>query len=51
MSNDTEVELSPGFFDLNNPMNNDDDDELNNIIPDKIAPIVKILPKKKHDYE
>jgi len=36
MSNDNEVELSPGFFDLNNPMNNDDDDELNNIIPDKI---------------
>jgi hypothetical protein len=36
MSNDNEVELSPGFFDLNNPMNNDDDDELNNIIPEKI---------------
>jgi hypothetical protein len=35
MSNDNEVELSPGFFDLNNPMNNDDD-ELNNIIPEKI---------------
>lgn len=38
MSNDSEneVELSPGFFDLNNPMNNDDVSEISNLIPDKI---------------
>jgi len=36
MSNDNEVELSPGFFDLNNPMNNADMTEISNLIPDKI---------------
>jgi len=35
MSND--IELSPGFFDLNNPINNDDDiSEIGKLIPDKI---------------
>jgi hypothetical protein len=35
--NDNEVELSPGFFDLNNPnSNNDDIVEISNLIPDKI---------------
>ena len=36
MSNDNEVELSPGFFDLNNPMNNNDIAEISNLIPAKI---------------
>jgi hypothetical protein len=36
MSNDNEVELSPGFFDLNNPMNNNDIAEISNLIPEKI---------------
>jgi hypothetical protein len=36
MSNDNEVELSPGFFDLNNPVNNADMTEISNLIPDKI---------------
>jgi hypothetical protein len=35
MSND--IELSPGFFDLNNSNNNDDDiSEFGKLIPDKI---------------
>lgn len=34
--NDNEVELSPGFFDLNNPINNDDISEISNLIPEKI---------------
>lgn len=37
MSNDNDIELSPGFFDLNNPINNDDDiSEIGKLIPDKI---------------
>jgi hypothetical protein len=36
MSNDNEVELSPGFFDLNNPMNDEDLAEISSIIPEKI---------------
>ncbi len=34
--NDNEVELSPGFFDLNNPTNDDDIDEISKLVPDKI---------------
>ena len=34
--NDNEVELSPGFFDLNNPNNDDDIDEIRKLVPDKI---------------
>lgn len=34
--NDNEVELSPGFFDLNNPINNEDVSEISNLIPEKI---------------
>jgi hypothetical protein len=34
--NDNEVELSPGFFDLNNPNNDDDIDEISKLVPDKI---------------
>ena len=34
--NDNEIELSPGFFDLNNPKNNDDIVEISNLIPEKI---------------
>ena len=38
MSNENEIELSPGFFDLNNPINNDDDiSEIGKLIPDKIS--------------
>ena len=38
MSNDNDIELSPGFFDLNNPINNDDDiAEIGKLIPDKIS--------------
>ena len=33
--NDNEVELSPGFFDLNNPINNDDISE-SIVIPEQI---------------
>ena len=33
---DNEVELSPGFFDLNNPMNDEDLAEISSIIPEKI---------------
>lgn len=36
MSNDNEVELSPGFFDLNNSMNDEDLAEISSIIPEKI---------------
>lgn len=35
MSPDEDIELSPGFFDLNNA-ENDDDNFIRNIIPDKI---------------
>ena len=34
--NDNEVELSPGFFDLNNPNSNNDISEISNLIPEKI---------------
>ena len=34
MSDD--IELSPGFFDLNNPNNDNDLAEISNLIPDKI---------------
>ena len=34
MSDD--IELSPGFFDLNNPNNDNDLTEISNLIPDKI---------------
>ena len=35
--NDNDIlNLSPGFFDLNNPKNNDDIVEISNIIPEKI---------------
>ena len=34
--NDNEIELSPGFFDLNNA-NNDDIDDIGKLIPDKIS--------------
>lgn len=34
--NDNEIELSPGFFDLNNTNNNDDIDDIDRLIPDKI---------------
>ena len=38
MSDDNDIELSPGFFDLNNPINNDDDiSEIGKLIPDKIS--------------
>jgi hypothetical protein len=30
------LNLSPGFFDLNNPKNNDDIVEISNLIPEKI---------------
>lgn len=33
MSDDNDIELSPGFFDLNN---DDDDADISNLIPDKI---------------
>jgi hypothetical protein len=36
MSNENDIELSPGFFDLNAPMKSGDLDEINNLIPDKI---------------
>ena len=37
MSDENDIELSPGFFDLNNPINNDDDiSEIGKLIPDKI---------------
>jgi hypothetical protein len=37
MSDDNDIELSPGFFDLNNPISNDDDiSEIGKLIPDKI---------------
>lgn len=38
MSNDIDngIELSPGFFDLNNPINSDYIAEIGNLIPDKI---------------
>lgn len=35
--NDTEIELSPGFFDLNNANNDDDIDDIGKLIPDKIS--------------
>lgn len=35
--NDNDIlNLSPGFFDLNNPKNNDDIVEISNLIPEKI---------------
>ena len=34
--NDNEVELSPGFFDLNNPINDNEIAEISNLIPEKI---------------
>ena len=35
--NNNEIELSPGFFDLNNPNNDGDDiNEISNLIPEKI---------------
>ncbi len=37
MSDDNDIELSPGFFDLNIPNNTDDDiTEIGKLIPDKI---------------